>query len=302
MRALPLGEGSNIVFSGDYLGVVIHNTLLGRSVIEEDESSVLIEVAGGENWHQLVTTCLQQGWYGLENLALIPGTVGAAPIQNIGAYGVELADVFDSLNYLAINDPAQATDLVRLDKQQCEFGYRDSVFKHRLRDNACVTSVRLRLSKQPVPNASYPALTQWLKEHELQAVPKTLYQAVCSLRRSKLPDPKRIPNAGSFFKNPVISLAACDAIQKGFADIPCYDAGEGHKKLAAGWMIEKAGWRGRDCDSTGMHRDQALVLVNPAKAKGEQVLRVANAVADSVHAMFNIRLEIEPRIYPRVNP
>ncbi len=294
---LPIGEGSNIVFGGDYLGLVVQNNIKGIKLIEEDELTVLLEVGGGEYWHELVKTCLRKGWHGLENLALIPGTVGAAPIQNIGAYGVELAESFDSLMYLPINSHEPTTEPKKLSRSQCEFAYRDSIFKHSLRDKVIILSVRLRLAKQAKLNIAYPALKAWLVEHSIETTPQGLFDAVCALRSSKLPDPAQIPNAGSFFKNPVISAQECNELLKRYLNLPHYDVGKNKVKLAAGWMIEYVGWKGRDCESTGMHQDQALVLVNPAKATGERVLAVAKAVAKSVEEEFGVTLEIEPRIY-----
>lgn len=298
LKVLPLGEGSNIAFAGDYDGLVIKNQISGIELLEDKPASVTIEVGGGENWHALVTHCLEMGWHGMENMALIPGTVGAAPIQNIGAYGVELSSVFESLSYLPINKFEEVAIRV-LDHAACQFGYRDSVFKNALRDKALVTSIRLTLSKKPEINSSHPALLKYLQAKKLAATPKNVYTAVCAIRDGKLPNPASIPNAGSFFQNPVVSAETFEALSERFNLMPNYPMPDGNKKLAAAWLIEQVGWKGKQCDSTGMHASQALVLVNPARANGERVLEVAHQVAHSVHEQFGVQLEIEPRIYPQ---
>ena len=298
LRILPIGEGSNIVFAGDYEGLVLKNEITGVKVVDSSASTVTIEVGGGHNWHELVKHCLDNGWYGLENLALIPGTAGAAPVQNIGAYGVELSGVFESLCYLPINSPDEVSAIQHLNKAACQFGYRDSVLKHALRDKALITSIRLCLSTKAEVNISYPALLKWLQQNKLAPTPNNVFTSVCAIRNSKLPNPTDIPNAGSFFKNPVVSAPTFQQLRDRFNSMPSYPMPKGKTKLSAAWLIEQAGWKGRNSDQTGMHTEQALVLVNPAHADGRAVLDVAKQVAASVQEQFDVELEIEPRIYP----
>lgn len=300
LHVLPLGSGSNTVFTEDFAGLVIHNQLSICNLIQEDKESVLIEVASGGNWHTLVGLCVKQGWYGIENLALIPGTAGAAPIQNIGAYGVELADVFESLDYVSIdhhNPDAVELNIQTLDKEACHFAYRDSIFKHELKNTCFITCIRLRLHKQPRVSITYPPLAAWLNKQELPASPENIFKAVCAIRNSKLPDPSQIPNAGSFFKNPIISLDQYEDLLESHPDIIAFPAGESQMKLAAGWLVEQCGWKGKTIDGIGMHEQQALVLINPGKASGNNLLDFAHSVAQSVHDKFNVELEIEPVIY-----
>lgn len=300
LPVLPLGGGSNTVFTENFAGLVIHNHLSMCNVLQEDEESILIEAASGGNWHTLVGLCVKQGWYGIENLALIPGTTGAAPIQNIGAYGVELADVFESLDYINIdrhNPDAADLNIQTLDKEACKFGYRDSIFKHELSNICFISCIRLRLHKKPRVSITYPPLAAWLNKQQLPATPENIFKAVCAIRSSKLPDPVKIPNAGSFFKNPVISLKQYGKLLKSFPDIIAFPAGESQMKLAAGWLIEQCGWKGKTIDGVGMHGQQALVLINPGKVSGEDILNFAHSVAQSVHDKFEINIDIEPVIY-----
>lgn len=300
LHVLPLGGGSNTIFTENFAGLVIHNHLSMCKVIQENEESVLIEAASGGNWHTLVSLCVKQGWYGIENLALIPGTVGAAPIQNIGAYGVELTDVFESLDYVSIDrhDPnAPELNIQTLDKEACKFAYRDSIFKHELRNTCFITCIRLRLSKKPRVSITYPPLAAWLNKQTLPATPENIFRAVCAIRSSKLPDPAQIPNAGSFFKNPVVSLEQYESLLESHPDIIAYPAGKSQMKLAAGWLIEQCDWKGKTIDGVGMHEHQALVLINPGGASGNEILNFAASVTQSVKDKFMVILEIEPVIY-----
>ena len=300
LHVLPLGGGSNTVFTENFAGLVIHNQLSMCGVIQEDEESVLIEAASGGNWHTLVSLCVKQGWYGIENLAPIPGTAGAAPIQNIGAYGVELADVFESLDYVSIDhhDPEAAElNIQTLDKEACQFGYRDSIFKHELSNTCFITCIRLRLYKKPRVSITYPPLAAWLNKQHLPANPENIFNAVCAIRNSKLPDPSQTPNAGSFFKNPVVNLDQYESLLDLYPDIIAFPAGKSQMKLAAGWLIEQSGWKGKTVDGIGMHEQQALVLINPGQASGSDILSFAHSVAQSVNDKFNVELEIEPVIY-----
>jgi len=293
---LILGGGSNVVFEGDIDALVVLQESTGMEVLEEDSNSVLLRVAAGENWHSLVDWTLRQGFYGLENLALIPGTVGAAPIQNIGAYGVELKSFVHAVHGLSI-DSAEA---VTLNADECEFAYRDSVFKHRLRDQIAITAVDLRLSKTPELHTTYPVLASVLarfNKGELTA--RDVFNAVVTIRTEKLPDPDEVPNAGSFFKNPVLDARRAEELQASFPDMPSYPAGNGEVKFPAAWLIDHCGWKGHRGEGVGVHPEHALVLINQGSNKGSAVLALARKIADSVSQTFGIDLVIEPRVYGR---
>lgn len=288
---LVLGGGSNIVLANDFSGLAIKLDTRGINIEQETETDVYLSVAAGENWHNTVMHCVSKQWYGIENLALIPGSVGAAPIQNIGAYGVELTQCFSYLD--AVNIATGKTQ--RFDHASCEFAYRDSVFKGTLKDQYIITRVVLRLSKQPVWNISYPALAERLSSEALTI--QNVADTVCAIRRSKLPDPKDIPNAGSFFKNPIVTSEQFQSIQQSTPNLVAYPHGDQHYKLAAGWLIDQAGWKGKVVDGIAMHGDQALVLTNPSRLSGHQLLDfVALLQADILHK-YGVQLEVEPRIF-----
>lgn len=295
-RGLPvmvLGQGSNVVFSGDYNGVVLLMQTSGISVSAAGEQA-LVDVAAGENWHQLVCWSLQQGYAGIENLALIPGTVGAAPIQNIGAYGVELCSVLDSV-YGWHSDSAAWQ---RLSSAECQLGYRDSIFKHALKDRFVITSVRLRLTTTSQSNTQYETLSRYLQEQGIaNPGPVQVAEAVMAIRRSRLPDPDTLANAGSFFKNPVVPASHYRTLLSQYPDLVSYPLADGTFKLAAGWLLERAGWKGRQLGGCGFHAQQALVLVNPGGASGADVMALAETVKNDISQMFGITLEIEPRVY-----
>lgn len=297
-QALPLlifGGGSNIVLCGDFPGLAIHICSRGKEVIAEDADFIWLRVAAGENWHTLVEHTLEFHYWGLENLSLIPGTVGAAPIQNIGAYGVELKDVFAELTALEISSGLT----VNFNADACAFGYRDSVFKQALKDCYVITSVTLKLRKQPYLVLDYPALREALAHLPADAIdPLAVSQAVCAIRRSKLPDPAVIPNAGSFFKNPVITQQHLQSLQRTWPNLVAYAVDEQHSKVAAGWLIEQAGWRGYKEGAVAVHDQQALVLTNGENAGGKAILALANKIIASVYERYGIRLEPEPRTYP----
>lgn len=286
-----LGEGSNVVLARDLHGLVIRPRLRGIRVLEQDSDSVLIEAAAGENWHALVVWALQHGHYGLENLALIPGTVGAAPVQNIGAYGIELSAFTEGVAIL-YEDGREG----ELTAAQCGFAYRDSVFKQALRGQVIITSVRLRLLREPRLQLSYPALRQALQGQT--ATPQSVFEAVCAVRRARLPDPLIHPNAGSFFKNPRLIAQQLGELQQRFPTMPSFADDDTHRKVPAAWLIEQCGWRGRCLGPVGMHESHALVLVNWGNADATDVLALADAVRSDVHQRFGIMLELEPRIYP----
>ncbi|KUJ84831.1 UDP-N-acetylmuramate dehydrogenase [Microbulbifer flavimaris] len=292
---LPLGGGSNIVLTGDYPGLVLHIDLRGLTV-EEGVRGALVSAAAGENWHQLVMHTVERKLGGLENLALIPGRVGAAPIQNIGAYGVELRDTFEDLTAVHI----ASGELHDFSKADCHFAYRDSVFKGDARDQYIITRVRMRLPASWQPRADYPALQQYLQEHQIDVgalTPARVAEAVIAVRRSKLPAPEDIPNAGSFFKNPLVDESVYQTLKQSYPELVAYPAGE-RWKLAAGWLIDQAGWRGHRIDNVGVHDRQALVLVNPGRGTGAEVTHLATEIADDIRAKFGVQLEPEPRYYP----
>jgi len=289
-----LGEGSNIVLAGDIAALVVRQATPGIRVGEEGDDSVLLRVGAGENWHNLVVWTLHHGFYGLENLALIPGTAGAAPIQNIGAYGVELQSVLQGVSAVSVDD-GKPLDLTR---QDCQLAYRDSIFKHSLRDQLFITSIDLRLSKNSDVNITYPALSAALDVTGItQPTPQQVFDAVVSIRSSKLPDPSRQPNAGSFFKNPIVSKAVAKDLADRFTVMPQYEQADGRIKLPAAWMIDHCGWKGVRRGELGVHPEHALVLVNYGAGDGAQLLALANDITDSVKAMFGVELDIEPRVY-----
>lgn len=289
---LVVGGGSNIILRGDFPGLLVQMDLLGKEVVRETDDHIWLKVGAGENWHDLVEYCLSFHYWGLENLALIPGNVGAAPIQNIGAYGVELKDVFAELTAVDIQSGVE----VVFERDACEFGYRDSVFKQRFKDRYIITSVTLKLSSAPKRSIDYPALASVLADNE-NITPHDVFAAVCQVRRSKLPDPSVIPNTGSFFKNPIVDNATYQRLHDQHSDMPAYVVDQHAVKLAAGWLIDKAGWRGRDVDGVVVHKGQALVLTNPNRLPGEAILSAADQIVADVEAKFGVVLEMEPRVY-----
>jgi len=285
-----LGGGSNVLLLQDVAGLVLRMNVLGKEVIEETDEKVVLKIGAGENWHGLVLWSLEQGWSGLENLSLIPGTVGAAPIQNIGAYGVELADVLEKVEGVFLADASPFS----LNKDQCRLGYRQSIFKNEWKGKALISQVYLTLSKTYAPNISYGAIQTVLDQKEIEnPTAKDVSEAVISIRQSKLPDPKELGNAGSFFKNPIIPQEHFEKLQKEFPDMPSYPAGEGFRKVPAGWLIEQAGWKGKKIGATGSHAKQALVLVNYGGASGKEIYNLSEAILKSVQENFKIRLERE---------
>jgi UDP-N-acetylmuramate dehydrogenase len=290
---LVLGGGSNVVLTGDFAGLVLLVALRGRRVVREDADAWYVEAASGEPWHEFVAWTLSQGMPGLENLALIPGTVGAAPIQNIGAYGLEMCERFASLRAVEL----ATGEVHEFDADACRFGYRDSVFKREGRDRFVITSVTFRLPKVWEPRAGYADLA-----HELAArgdaphdpTAQAIFDAVVAVRRAKLPDPLELGNAGSFFKNPVIDAAQFAALKAREPDVVSYTQPDGRVKLAAGWLIDRCGWKGRAMGAAAVHERQALVLVNRGGASGAEVLALAKAIQADVLARFNVELEAEP--------
>jgi UDP-N-acetylmuramate dehydrogenase len=293
-QVIPLGQGSNVVLAGDLNALVIHQGMQGREVLEEDDRSVVLRVSAGENWHSLVQWSLSQGYFGLENLALIPGTVGAAPIQNIGAYGVELSSFVRGVQALSVSQSEQLS----LSGSECCFAYRDSVFKREMKDECVITALDLVLSKQSGVRSAYPALRHYLDQHNVsEPTPIDIFNAVVAIRSSRLPDPATCPNAGSFFKNPVLKDEQFQKVLKLAPAIPHYPQADGKIKVAAAWLIEQCGWKGARVESVGVHREHALVLVNYDCDDGKRLLALADEIKRSVFEFSALELEIEPRVY-----
>ncbi len=282
---LVLGGGSNVLLTGDFDGLVLHIGLEGKELIGGDNQHHFVRAAAGENWHAFVQWTIAQGLGGLENLSLIPGTVGAAPIQNIGAYGLEIKDVFHSVT---VFDPGSGETRV-MDAAACRFGYRDSVFKHEGR-HLIILDVTFALPKQWVPNLRYAELAA---EPDLTS-PRKVADAVIAIRRRKLPDPAVVGNAGSFFKNPVVPGAQCAALLARFPNLVHHAQPDGSEKLAAGWLIDQCGWKGRSLGAAGVYPKQALVLVNNGGATGADVVALAKAIQADVQARYGVLLEPEP--------
>ncbi|HTO38698.1 MAG TPA: UDP-N-acetylmuramate dehydrogenase [Brumimicrobium sp.] len=292
-QLLVLGGGSNMLFRKDYEGITIKNEITGISVIEENEESVLLKVGAGEVWHNFVLYSIEHNLGGIENLSLIPGSVGASPMQNIGAYGVEIKDVFDSLEAIEI----ATGELHTFSHQDCQFGYRESVFKKELKGKYIIVSVSYKLSKQPKLNTSYGAINSELATRGItQPSIKDVSDVVIAIRQSKLPDPKEIGNAGSFFKNPVIPKSHYIALQKTYENIPSYPVSEDTVKVPAGWLIDNAGWKGKTIGEYGVHKNQALVLVNYGKASGNDIFQLSEDIIADIYKRYQIKLEREVNI------
>ncbi len=297
-RSFVLGGGSNVLFTRNFDGLVVHLALRGIRVYSEDDEFVTIESSAGERWDDLVQYCVERNWGGIENLSLIPGTVGAAPVQNIGAYGVELQDTIVCVQGVM----RQTGDQRIFTREQCRFGYRDSVFKRELRDQCIVTSIRLRLRKNPRAehlSVRYGAIAAELGQKLLsECTIRDVSEAVRRIRRSKLPNPAELGNAGSFFKNPEVTHEVAERIKREFPAMPLFPALKDAPlvKLPAGWLIEQCGWKGKRIGNTGAHIQQALVLVNYGGASGNEVFACAQAIQESVQVRFGVRLEMEVNI------
>lgn len=290
LQLLVLGEGSNLVIREDFPGLCVKLELSGVKVDPQPGGAVQVTAAAGESWHGFVLYCLEHGLHGLENLALIPGCVGASPVQNVGAYGVEIKDRMLALSAL----DRQTLQLRSFTLADCEFGYRDSVFKGRLRDRYIIVSVTFLLSANASRVTNYGGLREWLPCSDPS--PRELFDAVCAARRAKLPAPAELPNVGSFFKNPVVGESAHQALLKRFPRLVSYPVAGGFK-LAAGWLIDHAGWKGQVDGAVAVHRNQALVLVNQGDGTGVDILRLAGRIQADIRQRFDVELEIEPRIY-----
>ncbi len=288
-----LGGGSNILFTKNVDALVVKNELHGFEVVKEDADFVYVRSGAGEVWHQFVLDCIRNNRGGVENLSLIPGSVGAGPMQNIGAYGVELKDVFHELEAFHIHENVFKT----FSADECHFGYRESVFKHELKNKFFITGVTFRLKKNPTFNTSYGAIEKELEKMNAKDLSiAAISQAVINIRSSKLPDPKVIGNAGSFFKNPVVTAEKHAQLKKDFPEIVSYANGNDFK-LAAGWLIEKCGWKGKRFGDAGVHKDQALVLVNYGNANGQEIFDLSTRVLESVMGKFGVMLEREVNVY-----
>ena len=287
-----LGGGSNILLTQDFEGIVLANNIKGIDVISEDEQSISIEVGAGEVWHDFVLWSINQNLSGIENLALIPGLVGASPMQNIGAYGTEVKDVITKVSYIEIETGLQK----EITTSECNFGYRNSIFKEELRGKVVITKVVYKLSKTPLNNIKYGAITEELKRLKKQPSPASIAQAVINIRSSKLPDPKVLGNSGSFFKNPIIKTSQFEEMKKEFPEMVGYTISESKTKIAAGWLIDNAGLKGYRKADAGVHKNQALVLVNYGNATGTEIINLAKEVQQKVKEKYGISIEPEVNI------
>lgn len=287
---LVLGGGSNIVFTGDYPGLILRNCFSGINISHQTAEHVYLTCGGGEPWHTVVMHAVQHNWGGLENMSLIPGTMGAAPIQNIGAYGAELKDVFESLRAFDM----LAGKMISMHAKDCRFGYRDSIFKQEGKGRYFITEVTLRLSKNPVVNVKYGDIATTLDNWKINKPGiADVSRAVIHIRQSKLPDPAVLGNCGSFFKNPVISATQAAALTKQFPDAKCFEQPDGGVKIAAGWLIEEGGWKGFRRGDAGVHEKQALVLVNYGNATGKEIISLAREIVEDIRIKFGVELEME---------
>jgi UDP-N-acetylmuramate dehydrogenase len=293
LRLLVLGGGSNILLTGSFDGLVLKIENQGIALLKEEEEKVLIRVAAGENWHSFVQHCLEKDWFGLENLSLIPGSVGAAPMQNIGAYGMEIGPRIHSIRYYHLEKKTFET----IPGKDCQFGYRESIFKNSLKGKVIIWEVDFELSRIPAPSIGYGDIKAVLEKKGIaRPEPVDVSRAVVEIRQSKLPDPAVLGNAGSFFKNPIIPAEQYEKLKAQWPEIPSYPAGEGLVKVPAGWLIEKAGWKGFREGSCGVHEKQALVLVNFGDAKGREILSLAHKIIEDIESKTGIRLQPEVNI------
>jgi UDP-N-acetylmuramate dehydrogenase len=290
---LILGGGSNLLFTKDFNGLICKISISGINIVEEDDQSVLIEAGAGVLWNDLVNFAIENNYGGIENLSMIPGTVGAAPIQNIGAYGQELAETFYSLDGILFETGKAKT----FAKDECNFGYRDSIFKNELKNKIIINSVRLKLSKNPEINLSYQEIMDEVQNQDIvNPSIKDVSELIAKIRNNKLPGPKEVKNAGSFFKNPVISIEKYENIGDIYPDLKSYPVDDDNVKIPAAWLIEKCGLKGKRKGSVGAHQNQPLVIINHGDATGKEVLEFAKMIRKSVEELFNISLEFEVNI------
>ena len=288
-----LGGGSNILFTKDFEGIVIKVSIPGIKVIEESNDFLIIEAGAGVNWDEFVNYCVDKNYGGIENLTLIPGTVGATPIQNIGAYGQELAECFFSLRCILI----ESGEIKSFNKSECNFSYRSSIFKKELKNKVIITSVCFRLLKNPIPNTSYQTLREFISEKKISSPTiRDISNAVSDIRRRRLPDPSKIGNAGSFFKNPVLSEDTFGKLKKEYPDVVSFPSESGKIKISAGWLLEKCGWKGKRAGEVGTYPDHALIICNFGKANGGEILEFTMRLKEEVANKFGIWLEEEVNI------
>ena len=293
LQLLILGGGSNILFTKDFDGLVILNNIKGKEIIDQTQESIFLKIGAGENWHELVMYTVDNGWGGIENLSLIPGNTGTAPMQNIGAYGVEIKETFVELEALEIS----SGKIVKFNNSDCEFGYRESVFKNKMKNQYIILNITLELKKNPVLNINYGDVKAILESQNINNPSiKEVSNTIISIRQSKLPDPKIIGNSGSFFKNPIVSLNQLEFIKKKYPNVVNYKINENEFKIAAGWMIERAGWKGKKFNNYGVHEKQALVLVNYGLANGMEIFNLSEEIILDIKDKFGIILEREVNI------
>lgn len=285
---LILGGGSNILFTDDFQGIVIHPNIKGIEMVRQTEDHAYIKAGANEVWDDLVAWCVDRQLQGIENLSLIPGVVGATPVQNIGAYGVEAQEVIETVEAINI----ESGQLVTFKNEQCEFGYRNSIFKNTFKDQFVITHVTYRLNKNFNLKTHYGSLSEKLKQYQNIDL-QTIRKVVIEIRNSKLPDPAIMGNAGSFFKNPILETSHAQKLKQQYPKIPLYSIDDNHTKVAAGWLIEQCGWKGKRMGNAAVHNQQALVLVNHGQAKGLEVITLANAIRKAVLMTFNIYLDME---------
>lgn len=289
-----IGGGSNILMMKNVDAYILLNNITGIKTIDESEDFITVEVGAGESWHQFVMWCIDRNLGGLENLSLIPGKVGAAPMQNIGAYGVEQNQCFIQLRAIDLSNGIEKV----FDKETCAFGYRESIFKHEAKDKYIITHVTYRLAKKPAINITYGAIQSKLDDHNIdKPTIKDVSDAIIEIRKSKLPDPKEIPNTGSFFKNPIVEKSIYDRIAKEYDHVPSYPVDDAMVKIPAAWLIQTAGYKGKRVGDAGTHKSHALVLVNYGNASGEDLFSFARQIQDAVETTFDIRLQLEVNIW-----
>lgn len=292
IQKMFLGGGSNVLLTKDFNGLIIHNNLKGIEVVERDSDFIFVKAASGEVWHDFVLYCIENGFGGVENMSLIPGSVGAGPMQNIGAYGVEMKDVFHELEALNL----ATLEIEKFSNAECKFGYRESVFKNEKKNQYFITSVTFRLSLHPTVNTTYGAIQQQLQTMNIEHPSiKNVSDAVIAIRSSKLPNPAVLGNSGSFFKNPEISVNEYERLKNEFPNVVAYPTNNGYK-LAAGWLIEQCGWKGKVVGNCGSHKDQALVLVNYGNASGDEIYQLALGIQQSVLDRFKVKIMPEVNI------
>lgn len=291
-KTLVLGGGSNILFTKDFNGLVAYVDIKGMQYVKRTDDYTLLEVGAGENWHNFVEICVKNGFRGLENMALIPGKVGAAPVGNIGAYGAEQKDFFHSLKAVDL----QSGETVVFQKKDCRFAYRNSIFKGDLKDKYLIASVVYKLGRSGEPNLSYPELKREVEKFVVaEPTPEYIFNTICRIRRKKLPDTEKTGNAGSFFKNPYLEKSRFESLKEEFGDIPHFADGE-KIKIPAAWLIEKLGWKGARKGGAGVSEKHSLILINSGGATGEEILELSREISDSVANKFGVELEPEVKI------